>query len=227
MIKAVIFDLDDTLISEKKYVESGFKHISSLLEKKLNGNHRDLYILMNRLFNENPNNVFNRLFDEYGFNYSQDDIIELIEEYRNHSPKINSYHDVVPCIKKLKDNQIKLGVITDGYANAQRQKLTAIKAFELFDEIVITDELGRDFWKPHPRAFEIMKKKLDVEYNEMIYIGDNPKKDFYINKIYPITTIRIHRGGIYQDTDYLEDIMETASFYSLDEFSLYFNQYIS
>ena len=35
-----------------------------------------------------------------------------------------------------------------------------------FDEIIITDELGREFWKPHPRAFEIIKCKLNVKFDE-------------------------------------------------------------
>ena len=33
MIKAVVFDLDDTLISEQDYIVSGFKHISEYLSQ--------------------------------------------------------------------------------------------------------------------------------------------------------------------------------------------------
>ena len=61
MVKAVIFDLDDTLISERQYIESGYRHISKVLSKKLNKNEDELYQLLLNLLDESPKNVFNRL----------------------------------------------------------------------------------------------------------------------------------------------------------------------
>ena len=52
MIKAVVFDLDDTLISEKKYIESGYQHISKLLSNRFNKDEQELYQLLTRLFYE-------------------------------------------------------------------------------------------------------------------------------------------------------------------------------
>ena len=36
MIKAVVFDLDDTLYPEKQYTESGFHHVASIISKSTN-----------------------------------------------------------------------------------------------------------------------------------------------------------------------------------------------
>ncbi|WP_318753436.1 HAD-IA family hydrolase [Globicatella sp. PHS-GS-PNBC-21-1553] len=55
-----------------------------------------------------------------------------------------------------------------------------------FDKIIVTDELGRAYWKPHPKSFEIMKAHFGVNYNEMVYVGDNPQKDFFIKKSIPL-----------------------------------------
>jgi putative hydrolase of the HAD superfamily len=217
MIRAVIFDLDDTLISEKKYVESGYQHISKLLSKKFDKDQQELFQELTCLFNQSSKNVFNRLLDKYGFDYTKNSIIELVEEYRNHLPTIEYFDDVFLCLEDLKKRGIKLGIITDGYANAQRQKLKAVKAEKYFDEIIVTDELGREFWKPHPIAFELMKEKLNVEFSEMLYIGDNPEKDFYIGSIYPIVTIRIYRNGIYREKEYLSNVKEKHSIYRLSE----------
>ncbi|PQD96169.1 haloacid dehalogenase [Pradoshia eiseniae] len=220
MIKAVIFDLDDTLISERKYIESGYRHISKLLSSKLEKNEFDLYELLIKLFSQSPKNVFNRLFDTLNKPYTKSDILELVEEYRNHIPLIEFYIDVLPCLEMLKEKGLKLGIITDGYAIAQRQKLEAVQAFELFDEIIVTDELGREYWKPHVKAFELMKERLNIEFNEMIYVGDNPEKDFHIGAQYPVHTIRIYREGVYKDSYYLNDIRENFSIHSLNELDL-------
>src|SRR5690606_8563255 len=47
-------------------------------------------------------------------------------------------------------------------------------------KIVITDELGpnKEFWKPSEKPYTIIKEYFNVEYNEMVYIGDNINKDF-------------------------------------------------
>lgn len=89
MIKSVIFDLDDTLISEKRYIESGYKHISKLLSKKLQKDEQELYQILITLFNEDTKNVFNRMFDMIGVIYNQNDVLELVEAYRNHVPTID------------------------------------------------------------------------------------------------------------------------------------------
>jgi putative hydrolase of the HAD superfamily len=217
MINAIVFDLDDTLISEEKYIESGYSYIASLLSEKYDKDATELYKLLIELFRKSPRNVFNRLLDNIGVSYTKSYILELVEEYRNHSPNIELFNDVLPCIEFLKKKEKKVGVITDGYAVAQRQKLKAVKAFDYFDEIIVTDELGRDFWKPHPKAFEIMKHKLNVEFNEMVYIGDNPEKDFYISCVYPIKTIRINRNGVHAQKNYLKGIQENHSIHIMSE----------
>ncbi|WP_159882487.1 HAD family hydrolase [Paenibacillus puerhi] len=216
MIKAVIFDLDDTLISERKYIESGYHYISNLLSLKLQISEKELYRLLVELFNQSSVNVFNRLFDTLQIAYTKNEILELVEHYRNHLPSIDFFDDVVPCLINLKKRGLKVGIITDGYANSQYKKLDAVKAFDYFDEIIVTDELGREYWKPHPKAFEIMKERMNFEFDEMIYVGDNPKKDFYINSIYPIRTVRIAREySIYKYELYYENIRESLKVTSL------------
>lgn len=217
MVKAVIFDLDDTLVSEKKYIESGFCHVARILSKKLGITAERIFNELMDLSNENSKKVFNRFLFRHKINYTEDIIMHLVEEYQNHLPKIEFYDDVLPCLEYLRRKGCKTGIITDGYANSQRQKLIAVKAYDYFDEIIITDELGRKFWKPHPKAFEIMRSKLGIKFNEMVYVGDNPEKDFYISNMFPIKTIRICREGMFQDKEYLNGIRETYLIYSLIE----------
>ncbi|WNS43526.1 HAD hydrolase-like protein [Paenibacillus sp. MMS20-IR301] len=220
MVKAVIFDLDDTLISEKEYIKSGYMHISNILHQKYGVHQETCYNDLLYIFNESPRKVFDRLLTSYEIDYMPEEIMGLISAYREHYPTISFYSDVLPCIQLLKNKGILTGVITDGYAFGQRQKLKVLNAESLFNEIIVTDELGRDYWKPHPRAFELMSSKLNVSFEDMTYVGDNPEKDFYISKLYPITTIRIHRKGVHQNKSYFEGILEHNSYNSLSDFAV-------
>ncbi len=218
MVRAVIFDLDDTLISENKYIESGYQHIANLLSNRYNKDTMELYEMLMKLFKSSSKNVFNRLLDNLEIDYTKENIMALVNEYRNHTPDINYFDDVLPCLEHLKSKGIKIGVITDGYANAQRKKIEALKAENHFDKIIITDELGRDYWKPHPKPFEMMKEALNIDFNEIIYIGDNPMKDFYISNLYPIKTIRLLReNGVYTSAEYYKNIKEDFKVNSLSE----------
>ena len=217
MIKAVVFDLDDTLISEKEYIKSGYRHIAEVVSQRFNFNKDQVYIDLFQLFKKSPHNVFNRLYEKYNIEYSKDMIIELVNEYRGHFPNIKFYDDVLPCLNELKRLGVKIGIITDGYAIAQRQKLIAVEADKYFDEIIVTDELGREYWKPHPKAFEIIKERSEVSFDEMVYVGDNPEKDFYISKTYPIKTVRIIRDGVHSDKNYFRDIKEDIKIISLKD----------
>ena len=213
--KAVVFDLDDTLVSERQYIQSGYRAVSAELSQRHDLDKQPVYEMLLDLFADSPKNVFNRLYDKLHIPYTEKDIRELVELYRNHDPDIDFYDDVIPCVQTLKANAIMTGIITDGYISTQRAKLNALDAYQYFDHIVITEELGREYWKPHPRAFEMMKETLGVDYENMVYIGDNPEKDFFIGSIYPIKTARISREGIYSGAMYLGGISEDYTIDSL------------
>lgn len=221
MVKAVVFDLDDTLISEKEYIKSGYRHIAGIIEDRLAMDKNQVFDDLMSLFKVSPLNVFNRLYDKYQIEYSKEMVLDLVKEYRGHFPDIQFYDDVLPCLSELKRSGLKVGIITDGYAIAQRQKLKAIQADEHFDEIIVTDELGREYWKPHPKAFELMKERFRVNFDEMIYVGDNPEKDFYISKTYPIKTVRIIRDGVHSEKNYYNNVKEILSTENLRELVIY------
>ncbi len=210
MIRVVLFDLDDTLISEYEYIQSGFTHIAAILEERLQDEKEAIYVKMLELFQADSGNLFNRIYEAYGIAYESSDIRYLVEQYRGHKPSIHFYEDVIPTIHQLREREIRFGIITDGYAVAQRLKLEAVGAENFFEHIIVTDELGREFWKPHTKSFELMQEYFGVDWNEMVYVGDNPKKDFHISSVYPMETVRIIRDkSVYSQDEYLDGIEPT------------------
>lgn len=197
MFKAIIFDMDDTLYPEREYVKSGFKAVDTfLMEKNIQG----FYQLASKYFeNGHRGKIFNDVLDTLNILYEERDIIELINVYRNHFPIINFFEDAELLINDL-SSKYPLGLITDGYLNAQKNKVKALNLKKNFHKIVITDELGREHWKPSKLPYEIIKEHFKVNHSELVYIGDNAKKDFVAANKLGWTTIQVIRAsGEYND----------------------------
>ena len=66
-----------------------------------------------------------------------------------------------------------------GSVSGQKRKLQALGLDKLIDDIIITDELGgTQFRKPCDIAFRIMQRRWGIPFEQIIYVGDNPTKDF-------------------------------------------------
>lgn len=165
-VKAVIFDLDDTLYSEKEYVKSGYRAVSEYL----GGGYED------RLwsFFEQGKMAIDELLKEVHRENEKNAVLAI---YRNHKPDIHLYDWVMENIEKLKSKGIKVGIITDGRPEGQRNKIEALGLN--VDDVIVTDELGGvQFRKPCDIAFRIMITRWRLNPADVVYIGDNPTKDF-------------------------------------------------
>ena len=54
--------------------------------------------------------------------------------------------------------------------------------------------LGRQFWKPNPRGFEIILETLQAKPENTVYIADNAKKDFIAPNTLKMHTIQLKRA---------------------------------
>ncbi|MDE7307836.1 MAG: HAD family hydrolase, partial [Lachnospiraceae bacterium] len=72
--------------------------------------------------------------------------------------------------------------------------------------IIVTDKLGGVlFRKPNDISFRIMKYCFDVEYQGMIYIRDNIRKDFIVPKTLRMKWIWYYNSeGIYREEQKVE-----------------------
>ena len=207
MVKAVVFDLDDTLYMENEFVEYGLKNAANVAETVygiVNANEK-----IRSLYQESKVNVFDRLVNAETIKDKEIAVAGLVKAYRNCEPKnLHCNPGVLDLLKTLKKKGVRTGIITDGFADVQKSKIKALGIQEYIDEIVITDELGGvQCRKPNPIGFEKMLKMLDVKPQEMVYIGDNPNKDFAIKKYLPIITARVDvPNGIYRNSEYLYGI---------------------
>lgn len=188
-IKGVIFDLDDTLYSEKQYVKSGYKAVAKALGNENFADKLWMYF-------ENGKLAIDVLLNELGCIDKKEECLEI---YREHIPEITLYEGVLELISILKNKEIKVGIITDGRVSGQKNKLKALGLDKIVDDIIITDELGgTQFRKPCDIAFRIMQNRWRLPYEQMIYVGDNAEKDFQAPKQLGMRTLYfMNEDGLY------------------------------
>jgi FMN phosphatase YigB (HAD superfamily)/predicted ATP-grasp superfamily ATP-dependent carboligase len=167
-VGALIFDLDDTLYGEKEYVRSGFDAVAA--------KHPEIADLGKKLWA-----AFEAGKLAFDCVLGDNEVLkkECLSDYRNHFPKISLYGGVESLFGEIRRRNIKIGIVTDGRPEGQKAKIEALGLEKMVDQIIVTDEIGgAQFRKPCDIAFRIMQKKLDVPFEALVYVGDNPKKDF-------------------------------------------------
>lgn len=171
-LKAIVFDLDDTLYNETEYVYSGYCAIAKSLPNVDN--------MENKLWKSflNKKNAIDEVLTNEKI-YSPELKQKCLDTYRFHKPDIHLGDDVKELLFELKNKGYKLGIITDGRPEGQKAKIESLGLADLVDHIIITDELGGvEYRKPNALAFKKMRELLNVEYDQMCYVGDNINKDF-------------------------------------------------
>ena len=167
-VQGIILDLDDTLYSEKEYVRSGFRAVSDYLG---GGMEETLF----RFFKEKKP----ALDEVLRLTGREEEKEKVLSVYREHVPDIHLYPGVPEMIAEWKEKGIYVGIITDGRPEGQRAKLRALGLDGIVDDIIITDELGGvQFRKPCDIAFRIIRERWRLPYSTLLYVGDNPAKDF-------------------------------------------------
>jgi len=178
-IKGLIFDLDDTLYPEKDYVYSGFRHVANFLGTKYGLDPEEAYEELLLSFNDGLRGKnFNALLDEKGIQYDENNVGELVNFYRKHKPEIKLPESSRQMLASLRSQGFLLGLVTDGYLEAQKNKVEGLGLHDLLDAIVYTDVWGQEFWKPHKKGFVEILRILGIDGEECCHIGDNPAKDF-------------------------------------------------
>ncbi len=198
-VRAVVFDLDDTLYPEQSYAFSGFEAVGRWLQARI-ACHIDPAQRMRELFlGGQRRRVFDCLLMELRLPEPHKLLPEMIQCYRTHLPTIELHEDARTALQAWR-GQWRLGLISDGPLVMQERKIEALGLRDLLDEIILTDQWGADYWKPHARAFKVMENRLGVSGSAVVYLADNCAKDFVAPRLLGWRTVQVLRtGGLYCD----------------------------
>lgn len=175
---ALIFDLDDTLFAEVNYLFSAFEEIAGMTAPATGLDAGDLYRVLTDA-HRRGDNAFDALTGHIASRGLTPPLTpgEMVAIYRRHKPAIRLAEGVEETLTRLKAGGAFMGIITDGRIGTQTAKIEALGLPRYFERehILISEATGHD--KLSRDAFEMMQA-MAPEGAEMVYIGDNPAKDF-------------------------------------------------
>lgn len=186
----LVFDLDDTLYLERDFAFSGYVSVGDWVQEQygLTGFEPQC----RKLFEDGERRqIFNRASEAIGLEPSQDLILRLVDVYRNHPPSIHICDDVQRFFAQRVG---PFGLITDGPEQMQRNKISALGLEAYLAHICPTGAWPTGYGKPHPRSYEMMEDAA-ASGQMMVYVADNPAKDFVTPKARGWRTVQINRPG--------------------------------
>lgn len=186
-----IFDLDDTLYDERQFVTSGLKAVAHFAATRWQLNEEHSYQSMLHLLDtQGRGHIFDDFLSPFKL-ATKANIRACISCYRLHQPQIQmpqTHHELLKQLPK------PLYLVTDGNKIVQHNKIQALGIAHYFKRVFITHRFGVKHAKPSTYCFELIKKAEGCRWQDMVYIGDNPAKDFVnLNKL-GVQTVRVRTG---------------------------------
>ena len=187
----LVFDLDDTLYLERDFAFSGFCAVGEWLRatkgiEAFSSHCEALFVAGRR------SRIFDEALEKLGLPPDEKLIAALVDRYRHHTPTITLAPDAQRYLNR-DDGKCRRAIITDGPAATQMAKIGALGLDRLVDHIICTDIWGRAFWKPHERAFEATETWAGATGAQLVYVADNPAKDFIAPRRRGWRTVQIVR----------------------------------
>lgn len=193
----LIFDLDDTLYNEMDFVKSGLTAVAKYGDENFGwcAKH-SLNYMLEVLLNEGRGHIFDRWLSDHNM-LSKRRITECLNIYRQHKPTIKIYPEASFSLEKYKKTK-SLYLVTDGHKIVQKNKIEALQLSSYFKRTFITHRFGIRHAKPSAYCFELIRKAENADWHDIVYVGDNPAKDFVNLNTLGALTVRV-KTGCYKD----------------------------
>lgn len=187
----VVFDLDDTLYNENSFVESGFLAVSIYLNGGYSLPINETFSFMVQRLVNGRGRIFDDCLQKYSI-FTKAEVQRCISIYRHHNPNISLWPEADECLNRL--SMLPSYIVTDGNKLVQYNKVRNLSLYKRVKYCFITHRYGLIHSKPSPYCFLEICKREKVDSKDVVYIGDDPNKDFVEIKKLGFKTIRVLTG---------------------------------
>ncbi|MBI2208628.1 HAD family hydrolase [Candidatus Woesearchaeota archaeon] len=171
-LKAILFDFDGVLIDSF----DAWHHVFNQTRKhfKLTGFDKDKF----------RKKAWGKILDtELKENFPNQDVEEIKDQYRTlikkHYHKTKLLPDAREVLETVKNKKIKIGLVTNTFKEPAIKTLNFHKIRQYFNVVITPDDVEKP--KPYPDPILKACEKLEVQPDEVIYVGDT-KNDYKAGK---------------------------------------------
>jgi HAD superfamily hydrolase (TIGR01549 family) len=186
--KGLMIDLDDTLIRSASVYDKSTLHTAKYVSSKYNIDEKaffncvmDKYAIISRTFPTTHTRhsrilVYRAALETIGIEYDLSILPELEEMYWSHFlENVTVYDNVYETLSTLKDNGVKIAIVSDGDLSLRIRKAQATDLLKYIDEMIASEEVI--FEKPFSAIFTLSLSRLGLEPHQAIMLGNNYKND--------------------------------------------------
>ncbi|WP_040203431.1 HAD family hydrolase [Neobacillus jeddahensis] len=178
MVKAVLFDLDGTLLnrdeSVKRFIENQYERLNKWISHIPKSKYISRFIELDNHGYVWKDKVYQQLTQEFHITglTSEDLLQDYLSGFKNHCIPF-AHH--TQMMEELKSKNLLLGMITNGYGQFQLDTIKALGIEQYFDVILVSEWEG--IKKPDPLLFTRALERLHVSPNQSVFVGDHPEND--------------------------------------------------
>jgi putative hydrolase of the HAD superfamily len=218
LIKAVVFDLDNTLVDfmlmKRQAIDAavnamrdaGLPFSAEEMRKRIDDVYHVKGIEFQTVFDEILYNEFGKI--DYKILSSG-----VIAYRRAREAALVTYPHVYMTLIELSKMRLKLGVVSDAPAKEAWLRLTYLNLHHIFDAVVTFEDSGER--KPNPGPFKKVLERLGVQAHEALMVGDWAERDVVGAKLVGMKTIFAKYGDTFgtlvSHADYdIDDIFQVV-----------------
>lgn len=184
-VKAVIFDMDNTLL---EFVEAQIEACRCVAKHLGSGSTMGLldYFLRGIHGVEDHENIADYMKDRGVYDEGKfRECCRIYDEVKLRS--IEPYPGVRETLEELRGRGLKLAVVTDAHNGNATARLRKTGLLHLLDVVVSADMAGRK--KPEPDSIRLALQKLGVKAEEAVLVGDSLRRDIAAGKRLGMLTV--------------------------------------
>jgi len=196
-VKAVVFDVDDTLYDSSLQMRmTRLNAVRAMIEAGLPADLEMAYKTLEEIadqYGPHYTRHFDKLLERLGLKWSPRVIAAGVVAYRETSDAyLKPFPDTVPTLVRLRDQRYRLGVASEGRSVKQWQKLIQLGIHHLFHSVVISEDSGTEEFSVD--VFKECLEELEAKPRETIYVGSKPNKGILYANRAGMITVRIRKG---------------------------------